>query len=157
MKALRAVSTGAHRSRSRKRRFPTSRRTSGTKAVLHHNAGARTQILQPAAGGASSFFSKPSWQSGVSGIPTDGKRDMPDVSLTAALHDPYLVCFEFSGEQNFIYLVGGTKAIPLGLVEPAFTAGNLSHRFCLSGWIRWMNRQSNRRKALFQRFCGNGA
>src|SRR5438105_6948864 len=60
--------------------------------------------------GASSFFSKPSWQSGVSGIPTDGKRDMPDVSLTAALHDPYLVCFEFSCEQNFIYLVGGTSA-----------------------------------------------
>src|SRR5206468_1963283 len=49
------------------------------------------------------------------------------------------------------------KAIPLGLVEPAFTAGNLSHRFCLSGWIGWMNRQSNGRKALFQRFCGQGS
>src|SRR5204863_391386 len=66
--------------------------------------GSQNANIAAGGGGASSFFSKPSWQSGVSGIPTDGKRDMPDVSLTAALHDPYLVCFEFSCEQNFIYL-----------------------------------------------------
>ncbi len=72
--------------------------------------GSQNANIAAGGGGASSFFSKPSWQSGVSGIPTDGKRDMPDVSLTAALHDPYLVCFEFSCEQNFIYLVGGTSA-----------------------------------------------
>ncbi len=44
-------------------------------------------------GGASIFFSKPSWQSGVAGIPNDGARDVPDVSLTAASHDFYLLCF----------------------------------------------------------------
>jgi len=47
-------------------------------------------------GGASTFFAKPSWQSGVTGIPNDGKRDLPDVSLTAAAHDPYLICLEGS-------------------------------------------------------------
>lgn len=47
-------------------------------------------------GGASVIFSKPSWQTGVSGIPSDGARDLPDVSLTASGHDPYLLCLEGS-------------------------------------------------------------
>jgi subtilase family serine protease len=35
--------------------------------------------------GAPSFvYSKPSWQTGVVGIPNDGKRDLPDVSLFAS-------------------------------------------------------------------------
>jgi hypothetical protein len=66
-------------------------------------------------GGASMFFSKPTWQSGVAGIPNDGQRDLPDVSLTAAIHDPYLLCLEGScvpDSQGFIYFaaVGGTSA-----------------------------------------------
>lgn len=66
-------------------------------------------------GGASTFFTKPSWQSGVTGIPNDGKRDLPDVSLTAAAHDPYLICLAGScvpnaqGEISF-YGVAGTSA-----------------------------------------------
>jgi hypothetical protein len=44
-------------------------------------------------GGVSSLFTKPSWQTGVPGIPADGFRDVPDISLTAALyHDPLLYC-----------------------------------------------------------------
>jgi len=44
-------------------------------------------------GGASTLFPKPSWQTGVSGIPTDGKRDVPDVSLNAAINAPgYVYC-----------------------------------------------------------------
>jgi hypothetical protein len=43
-------------------------------------------------GGASIYFAKPSWQTGVAGIPADGVRDVPDVSLTAAGHDAYLLC-----------------------------------------------------------------
>jgi len=34
---------------------------------------------------------KPSWQAGV-GVPDDGVRDIPDLSLAAAGHDGYLVC-----------------------------------------------------------------
>jgi Bacterial Ig-like domain (group 3) len=47
-------------------------------------------------GGASAFFSKPAWQAGVAGIPSDSARDVPDVSLTAAAHDPYLICLRGS-------------------------------------------------------------
>jgi hypothetical protein len=61
-------------------------------------------------GGASIYFSKPSWQSAVAGIPQDGARDLPDVSLTAAGHDPYLLCFQYSCEQGRLYGVGGTSA-----------------------------------------------
>jgi len=58
-------------------------------------SGSKPNILA-GSGGFSTFFTKPSWQSGVPGIPQDGARDLPDVSLTAALHDPYLLCLEGS-------------------------------------------------------------
>lgn len=51
-------------------------------------------------GGASVFFSKPSWQSGIAGIPNDNLRDVPDVSLTAAGHDAYLLCLDGSCTPN---------------------------------------------------------
>src|SRR5262249_16847640 len=48
---------------------------------------------------------------GVAGIPNDGVRDLPDVSLAAAAnHDPYLLCFEGSCSQGGLYGVGGTSA-----------------------------------------------
>jgi hypothetical protein len=59
---------------------------------------------------------KPSWQAGTGlNIPQDGVRDLPDVSLTAASHDPYLICFEAScvpDSQGYIYVyfVAGTSA-----------------------------------------------
>ena len=67
-------------------------------------------------GGASTFFPKPSWQTGVTGILNDGSRDIPDVSLTAsAAHDGYVLCLEGSCEPDAqgnisIYIVGGTSA-----------------------------------------------
>jgi uncharacterized protein (TIGR03437 family) len=42
-------------------------------------------------GGVSSFYPKPAWQTGF-GVPADGARDVPDVSLNASnFHDPYNV------------------------------------------------------------------
>ena len=35
-------------------------------------------------GGSCKGYAKPSWQTGVTGIPNDGVRDIPDVSLFAA-------------------------------------------------------------------------
>jgi uncharacterized protein (TIGR03437 family) len=55
-------------------------------------------------GGASSIFSKPAWQTGP-GVPADNARDVPDVALTAALHDAYEVYFGGVNEP-----VGGTSA-----------------------------------------------
>lgn len=55
-------------------------------------------------GGPSVYYGKPSWQVGP-GVPADGKRDLPDVSLTAAGHDGYLV-----QTQGGLYAIGGTSA-----------------------------------------------
>ncbi|MBJ6726241.1 protease pro-enzyme activation domain-containing protein [Geomesophilobacter sediminis] len=41
-------------------------------------------------GGASQIYSKPSWQV-ATGVPQDGSRDIPDVSLSGAGHDSYLI------------------------------------------------------------------
>jgi len=71
--------------------------------------------LAAGGGGASVYFSKPSWQSGVTGTNNDAVRDIPDVSLTAAAHDPYLLCIAGSCQpdsQGNIYFAGisGTSA-----------------------------------------------
>jgi len=50
--------------------------------------------IQATGGGASTLFTKPFWQSGP-GVPNDGVRDLPDVSLSASAdHDGYLICDE---------------------------------------------------------------
>ena len=55
-------------------------------------------------GGVSSLYAKPSWQV-APGVPSDGRRDVPDVSLSAASHDGYLIqC------QGSLGAVGGTSA-----------------------------------------------
>ena len=68
-------------------------------------------------------YAKPSWQAGVTGIPSDGKRDLPDVSFFAAdgyiSDSAYLICVEENGGQPCTYSadaepfaseVGGTSA-----------------------------------------------
>ncbi len=55
-------------------------------------------------GGASSVYSKPSWQV-APGVPADSKRDVPDISLTAAGHDGYLVY-----QEGSFFVVSGTSA-----------------------------------------------
>jgi pseudomonalisin len=55
-------------------------------------------------GGVSALYAKPAWQSGV-GVPADGKRDVPDVSLSAAVHDGYLILM--NGDD---LVSGGTSA-----------------------------------------------
>jgi subtilase family serine protease len=56
-------------------------------------------------GGASTYFGKPSWQTG-SGVPDDHARDVPDVALPASPgHDGYLF---FTGGR--MQVVGGTSA-----------------------------------------------
>jgi large repetitive protein len=69
-------------------------------------------------GGASTVYSKPSWQAGT-GVPADGARDLPDVSLAAAAgHDEAVYCTSLGGTPCQINaqqavvgltLVGGTS------------------------------------------------
>lgn len=72
--------------------------------------------LFASSGGPSSLYLKPSWQSGP-GVPADGKRDIPDVSLSAASgHDGYLLCqdgiclTDSTGQLINAFVVGGTSA-----------------------------------------------
>jgi subtilase family serine protease len=60
--------------------------------------------LWASGGGASTVYTKPSWQAGA-GVPADGRRDVPDVSLSAAGHDGYLIYM-----SGGVYVVGGTSA-----------------------------------------------
>ena len=61
--------------------------------------------LSASGGGISSVYKKPAWQTGP-GVPNDGARDVPDVSLAASNgHDPYIIVF---GREA--YAVGGTSA-----------------------------------------------
>ena len=65
--------------------------------------------LWAGSGGVSSLYAKPDWQT-APGVPNDGKRDLPDLSLSAALHDGYLVClFSSCSFGNYFYTAGGTS------------------------------------------------
>jgi subtilase family serine protease len=69
-----------------------------------------TLSLAAGGGGVSTIYSKPNWQT-ASGVPNDGKRDVPDFSLTAAGHDGYLIClFASCSSGQFFFSVGGTSA-----------------------------------------------
>jgi subtilase family serine protease len=60
--------------------------------------------LWSSGGGASKVYAKPSWQV-APGVPADRRRDVPDVALSAALHDGYVIA---KGQDLFV--IGGTSA-----------------------------------------------
>jgi subtilase family serine protease len=79
------------------------------------NDTATDKVLSASGGGASTVFSKPSWQTGT-GVPSDGQRDVPDVSFSASPdHDGYLICSNgscvtgFRDASNNLTVVGGTS------------------------------------------------
>ncbi len=81
------------------------------------DCGSDYASLYASGGGASGYYAKPSWQAGVAGIPNDGARDTPDVSLSASGHDPYLVCIDGScpnrsGRYSFSGYSGTSAATP---------------------------------------------
>ncbi len=81
--------------------------------------------LGASGGGSSVVFSKPSWQTGT-GVPSDGARDVPDISFAAASgHDPYIVCTAdttFSGTSGGTTYTGQCSTTALG----AFVIGGTS-------------------------------
>ena len=102
--------------------------TSGASALSYipetvWNDPPTTSGFSAGGGGASTIFSKASWQTGP-GVPNDGKRDVPDISLNASpAHDPYIFCTAgscvngFRDGSNSLRAVGGTSA-----GAPAFAA-----------------------------------
>jgi uncharacterized protein (TIGR03437 family) len=69
------------------------------------NDSAAANALEAGGGAPSVLFSKPAWQTGP-GVPNDGARDLPDVSLIASpFRYAYLV-----QSAGFLQAVGGTSA-----------------------------------------------
>ncbi|HZL69613.1 MAG TPA: S53 family peptidase [Candidatus Limnocylindrales bacterium] len=71
--------------------------------------------LSASGGGVSKLFSKPPWQTGA-GVPADGQRDVPDVSLSSSAdHDGYLICSQSSCVTGYrksdqtLTVIGGTS------------------------------------------------
>jgi pseudomonalisin len=76
------------------------------------NATTGVPTVAATGGGASIFVPKPSWQTGT-GVPSDGARDVPDVSFPAARHDAYVICYASSGGDcgnGFFSIFYGTSA-----------------------------------------------
>lgn len=73
------------------------------------------QGLAGGGGGKSVSFSKPSWQA-AAGVPNDGARDVPDISLSASDYDGYLICSGgscvngFRASDSTLFVVSGTSA-----------------------------------------------
>ena len=90
---------------------PDSGSALGYISEMAWNDTAKAGNLAASGGGPSSFFSKPSWQTGK-GVPADGRRDVPDVSMTASpFHDPYNVfTTDPSTGLGIQTAVGGTSA-----------------------------------------------
>jgi len=73
--------------------------------VWNESANSGGSGLWASGGGVSTYYQQPSWQQGVSGANSNGMRAVPDVALTAASHDGYIVCLNGS-----YYIFGGTSA-----------------------------------------------
>ncbi len=71
--------------------------------------------LSAGGGGVSTYFAKPTWQTGT-GVPPDGMRDVPDVAFAADPdHDGYLICAlgsctnGYAAANGSLSIVGGTS------------------------------------------------
>ena len=61
--------------------------------------------LWASTGGVSEAYTQPTWQKGVAGANSNGMRAVPDVAMTAASHDGYLI-----NENGSWYVIAGTSA-----------------------------------------------
>jgi Pro-kumamolisin, activation domain/Bacterial Ig-like domain (group 3) len=64
-----------------------------TSSIINADSGSGADLVA-ASGGPSAVYAKPPWQSGITGMPADGKRDTPDISLFAS-----------NGQNNSFYIV----------------------------------------------------
>jgi uncharacterized protein (TIGR03437 family) len=73
------------------------------------NESSLAEGIGASGGGVSRIFAKPGWQNGL-GVPADGARDVPDLALSAAFHDAYLITYN-SG-TGVIPIAGTSAASP---------------------------------------------
>jgi len=74
--------------------------------VWNESAASGGSGLWSSGGGASVFYSQPAWQKGLSGTSAaNGMRAVPDVAMTAAAHDGYIIV-----EDGSDWVISGTSA-----------------------------------------------
>ncbi len=131
--------------------------------IISGSGGQSNCSTQDGSGGCLSGYSKPSWQTGT-GVPADGVRDLPDVSLFASNgfnNSFYIICEAdagFFGSQescsltNFTFVgVGGTSASApsfagiMALVNQKMSSPEISAR------------QGNANYVLYKLAAGSGA
>ena len=93
---------GLHKQRRIKaRRWATFPKRCGTRAGRTAATG-----LWASGGGVSQVYAQPAWQKGVSGVgAANGMRAVPDVALSAAVHDGYVIY-----ENGSWWIISGTSA-----------------------------------------------
>jgi pseudomonalisin len=77
-------------------RLATFRREHGTSPLRQALQALQPTLPLPLAEVPATYIGKPSWQTGP-GVPSDGFRDVPDVSFSRSLHDGYLICLAYAG------------------------------------------------------------
>lgn len=91
-------------------------------AAWNENA---TSGLFATGGGASQLYPKPAWQTGP-GVPSDDVRHIPDIALSAAGHDAYIVTY--NGNTVAIYGTSASTPSMAGIVA-LLNQYQISHKF----------------------------
>jgi subtilase family serine protease len=78
------------------------------------NEGSASEGIAAGGGGASAYFPRPSWQTGVPGITSGANRLLPDVALQSSIASPgFLVC---SSDPTLVDLHGQSNSCTNGLL-----------------------------------------
>ena len=89
---------------------PTALRYIGESAWNESALASGGSALYSSGGGASIYYGKPYWQY-ATGVPDDGRRDVPDLALAAAAnHDGIAIYTSAGGAGTALGIVGGTSA-----------------------------------------------
>ena len=81
--------------------------------------------LSATGGGVSALFNKPTWQTGVPGIPADGKRDVPDISFfSSPNYVAYLYCSSDTSAWNTSILPYQQASCSGGTFRDTVSGGN---------------------------------
>jgi len=81
--------------------------------------------LSAGGGGVSALWPKPSWQTGVAGIPADSHRDVPDISLNSSPdHDGYLYCTQVQTVTSGNNFVSSCQATSFRIADAGQTDNN---------------------------------
>ena len=91
------------------------------------NESSKANGLASSGGGASRIYPQPAWQAGP-GVPTDGARHVPDIALSAAIHDAYFITY---GGAN-----GGIAGTSASAPAMAGIVALLNHYQLSKGFIR---------------------